>query len=34
VTDSARLTIAWNDLHKGSTGVPASAAMASLAPER
>ncbi len=34
VTDGARLAIAWNELHKGSTGVPASAAMASLAPER
>jgi uncharacterized protein (DUF58 family) len=34
VTDSARLPVVWDELHKGSSGVPASAAMASLAPER
>lgn len=34
VSDSARLPVVWNELHKGSMGVPASAAMASLAPER
>ncbi len=34
VTDAARLSVAWNELHEGNTGVPASAAMASLAPER
>jgi len=34
VPDAARLATAWQELHQGSTGVPASAAMASLAPER
>jgi uncharacterized protein (DUF58 family) len=34
VTDAARLPAAWQELHQGVTGVPASAAMASLAPER
>jgi uncharacterized protein (DUF58 family) len=34
VTDAARLAAAWNELHQGNTGVPPSAAMASLAPER
>jgi hypothetical protein len=34
VTDGARLAAAWNELHQGNTGVPPSAAMASLAPER
>jgi uncharacterized protein (DUF58 family) len=34
VTDTARLAAAWHELHQGKTGVPASAAMASLAPER
>jgi uncharacterized protein (DUF58 family) len=32
--DAARLATAWQELQQGSTGVPASAAMASLAPER
>jgi len=34
VTDGARLAIAWQELHQGTTGVPPSAAMAGLAPER
>jgi uncharacterized protein (DUF58 family) len=34
VTDGARLAAAWNELHQGNTGVPPSASMASLAPER
>jgi uncharacterized protein (DUF58 family) len=34
VPDGARLVAAWHELHQGNTGVPASAAMASLAPER
>jgi uncharacterized protein (DUF58 family) len=34
VPDGARLAAAWHEVHQGSTGVPASAAMASLAPER
>ena len=34
VTDTARLVAAWNEVHQGNTGVPPSAAMASLAPER
>jgi hypothetical protein len=34
VTDGARLAAAWHELHQGNTGVPPSAAMASLAPER
>jgi uncharacterized protein (DUF58 family) len=33
-SDGARLSTAWQELQQGSTGVPASAAMASLAPER
>jgi uncharacterized protein (DUF58 family) len=34
VTDAAKLASAWNELHQGNIGVPPSAAMASLAPER
>jgi uncharacterized protein (DUF58 family) len=34
VSDAARLVTAWQELQQGSTGVPVSAAMASLAPER
>jgi uncharacterized protein (DUF58 family) len=34
VTDAARLVTAWQELHQGNTGVPPSAAMARLAPER
>jgi len=34
VTDGARLAAAWQELHQGTTGVPPSAAMAGLAPER
>jgi len=34
VTDAARLVAAWQELHQGNTGVPPSAAMARLAPER
>ena len=33
VTDAARLAAVWQELHQGHTGIPASAAMASLAPE-
>jgi uncharacterized protein (DUF58 family) len=34
VPDAARLPGAWQELHQGVTGLPASAAIASLAPER
>jgi uncharacterized protein (DUF58 family) len=34
VSDGSRLAAAWHELQQGTTGVPASAAMASLAPER
>jgi uncharacterized protein (DUF58 family) len=34
VPDAARLPAAWQELHQGVTGIPASAAMAAMAPER